>query len=44
MLRTKDLLERETLEERDILEVTGRPPALPLESRKGVRISRREHR
>jgi hypothetical protein len=33
MLRTKALLERETLDEGDILEVTGPPPA-PLENRK----------
>jgi len=33
MLRTKALLERVTLDERDILEVTGLPPA-PLEHRK----------
>jgi len=33
MLRTKALLERETLDEGDILEVTGLPPA-PLEKRK----------
>ena len=33
MLRTKALLERETLDEGDILEVTGLPPAL-LENRK----------
>ena len=34
MLRTKALLERETLDEGDILEVTGFPPAPPLENRK----------
>ena len=34
MLRTKALLERETLDEGDILEVTGLPPAPPLENRK----------
>ena len=28
------LLERETLDEEEILEVTGLPPALPLENRK----------
>jgi hypothetical protein len=33
MLRTRALLERETLDEGDILEVTGLPPA-PLENRK----------
>jgi len=33
MLRTKALLERETLDEGDILEVTGLSPA-PLEKRK----------
>jgi hypothetical protein len=33
MLRTKALLERETLDEGDILEITGLPPA-PLENRK----------
>jgi hypothetical protein len=33
MLRTKALRERETLDEGDILEVTGLPPA-PLENRK----------
>jgi hypothetical protein len=33
MLRTKALLERETLNEGDILEVTGLPPA-SLENRK----------
>jgi hypothetical protein len=33
MLRTRALLERETLDEGDILEVTGPPPA-PLENRK----------
>ena len=33
MLRTKALLERETLDEGDILEVTGLPPAL-LDNRK----------
>jgi hypothetical protein len=32
MLRTKALLERETLDEGDILEITGLPPA-PLENR-----------
>jgi hypothetical protein len=34
MLRTKALRERETLDEGDILEVTGLPPALSLENRK----------
>ena len=34
MLRTKALLERETLDEGDILEVTDLPPAPPLENRK----------
>jgi hypothetical protein len=34
MLRTKALLEEETLGEGDILEVTGLPPAPPLENRK----------
>jgi hypothetical protein len=34
MLRTKALLERVTLDEGDILEVTDLPPAPPLENRK----------
>jgi cell division protease FtsH len=34
MLRTRALRERETLDEGDILEVTGLPPAPPLENRK----------
>jgi hypothetical protein len=34
MLRTKAPRERETLDEGDILEVTGIPPASPLENRK----------
>ena len=34
MLRTKALRERETLDEGDILEVTGLPPAPSLENRK----------
>ena len=34
MLRTKALLERVTLDEGDILEITGHPPAPPLENRK----------
>ena len=37
MLRTKALLERETLDEGDILEIRGgdhRPPPAPLENRK----------
>jgi hypothetical protein len=33
MLRTKALRERETLDEGDILEVTGIPPASPLQNR-----------
>jgi hypothetical protein len=34
MLRTKALRERESIDEGDILEVTGLPPAPPLENRK----------
>ena len=34
MLRTKALLEQENLDEGDILEVTGLPPAPALENRK----------
>jgi cell division protease FtsH len=34
MVRTKALRERETFDEGDILEVTGLPPAPPLENRK----------
>jgi hypothetical protein len=34
MLRIKALRKRETLDEGDILEVTGLPPAPPLENRK----------
>ena len=34
MLRTRALLERVTLDEGDILEVTDLPPAPPLENRK----------
>jgi hypothetical protein len=54
MLRTKALLERETLDEGDILEVTGPARAAGEQEgpgrgtfgpvRKGVKISRREHR